>query len=447
MVVCVCVFFFRARMSAKQARDQILRFARSFYRAPTVLARETVGLQYAEFLASLLDSNVLLAGEVPVVASIVEMWIASFKHNDVADRTKPGISTLEGYQEAAFDENSESEKNLRVHRRRVLSVEERNGWRSNMIYISYLVSAAFCRVPGAPFRIARTVHVAINVAEDGSCFYQCLAYALSWIRPRCDWSKEIRPMARTVLSVKEAIITRLTGVNLRRIRETPVLEKYYASIFIKPNMASVVEPILDVLIRDKEIGRDVTTHEKVTIALLMDLMGVKRMPSLSVYNADGTLRQTGFMHFVSNSRKFASDAAIQMAALAYGVQIIVYQLSHRGWALLMGATGVSASNTEIQMEVSRNNGSLQRVACFTGHPIVLLLHVNGDHFQLLSLCPDLHGTTSNGRVGQKGMYIPASIRCSMPPRTLYGEGLTMPPRMPAMQKCMACRGWIPSMDG
>jgi hypothetical protein len=230
----------------------------------------------------------------------------------------------------------------------------------------------------------RIHHVCIDVRDDGTCLFQCLAHSLAFYDTK---------VPDTLLDLKQQMLLRAYGYQFLREKD---IEEY------------------------KRPG--INFGGKLSRAYIMESMALKYS---SEWRKSPTVHGVWIRDMISLSKWKEADTALVMdiAAAAYNVQIILYT-QEAGIGNLRYCT--------------QNNGFH---TTFTGQDVVIMLHSPGRaHFYIVSRYPLMEGMTPDGR-GIQGDPIPPHISIS---EMNIGEGNNQEhhPKMPFLQKCIGCNKFI-----
>lgn len=326
----------------------------------------------------------------------------------------PFISVHTGIQDNVYDERDHSEKAIKEDRYSIARVYQKAELQNLIVY---WIDAAFYmgrQGRGNKLKTHRTDwHLMINVNNDGSCFYQCLAYALLWLMPT------VEQVPKTLLDLKMDIIKRVYGVDITEKTMMGVAKDYLPEHEFRTHV---------------NYGTQKTVVSDSTLKHAAHALGL-------VDNPDGaTFQYTGV---------YADVLAIELASIAYGVQILIYEDETHGPDKMYNKDIVLQKSTARLLGVTQTE-PFQDIHMYSGHPVVILLLDHG-HYYLLSNFPYMDGMTSDG-CGIKLRPVPETIEVGLMPqvRKVVRSQPQEPtndlhPRdffMPAVQKCVSCNKWI-----
>ena len=325
------------------------------------------------------------------------------------------------------------------------NVLEHDNWRSRMLPLGaddmdydrnmgnvfYWLYAAYClgmhmQESGFGFYSKPVkAHYAVDVQGDGSCFYQCLSYGMMWYLPDAGDSPS------SVWKMKLHIIDVLFGIDLFEQAQS-----YNARKRVLPWCKDTVDRILKkVGARDHRSLRAIFKEDEFDISVAANKLGLhKTQRGRWTTSAESDKERE---MWVSHTQQYGDELSIELGSLCFNVQIIVYGCESR------------ESKTATLAHVSMDFDGLVTdwgtpTARYAGKPVIILLRVGegaSAHFNLLSRFPLLNGMNENG-IGNEDELVPHEIEVFP-----LGEDLGTEPghydgKMPAIQRCMACRRWI-----
>lgn len=245
----------------------------------------------------------------------------------------------------------------------------------------------------------------IDVRGDGSCFYQCLIYALMGC------AHDVDTVPDTVLKLKKTIIKKLYGVDVDTKKQ---LEE---SEHIQPLPAY----------RDQIVIANEAEHSDANKRPPPNALSIAKKMGLSAKGNE----------VVSDNGVWGNTFVADLAALAFGVQIIQYQISKLEMSQMMNdedKKNVKAGLQYITMDFAPH-GLFEHV------PVIVLLNQYQYHYCIVSRFPLLkmvwpNGTKENGidrdGMGVEGVQIPPFIELKW-----WNQGAVCA-KMPSIQRCMSC---------
>jgi len=236
----------------------------------------------------------------------------------------------------------------------------------------------------------RIHHVCIDVRDDGSCLFQCLAHSLAFYDTKAP---------DTLLGLKQQML-------LKAYRDD----------------------ILNNKDRNDFQQTDINYGDTMRREDIMESMALK-------YNSEWECTENRMYRrdviSVSTWKNADTNLVLDIAAKAYTKQIILYTQTTRDpqKAGLAYNTRKTYFGKEARVE-----------AKFTGQEVIIILHSPvRAHFYIVSRYPLMQGMTSDGR-GIKGIEIPKHISIR---EMNIGEGnREHHPFMPFLQKCIGCNKFI-----
>lgn len=248
------------------------------------------------------------------------------------------------------------------------------------------------------------VHHIINVRDNGSCLYQCIAYSLMWIY-------DVNQVPRTLLDLKKDLLGKIFGVE---IEDGQSLESHRNEKAVHEFNNAV----------------KISAGQEITLGFVAEYLGL--------VNRDGQIMQ--------HASKWGDDFIMDLASIAYEVQILVYACDNLQDISRNGSSKQALLRHATDREIGED-------AVFVGKPVIIILQSYSNypkptsHFMIVSRYPLLEGVRENG-IGPRGSPIPESIQVKYPE---YNEQdmdakLRKVQELPQMQRCLACNKLV-QLDG
>jgi hypothetical protein len=293
--------------------------------------------------------------------------------------------------ELPYDVNHESEYALKRERNRPLSEQEldSSNW---MKIVEYWIKSAYLIAMDE----GQGKNIAINVVDDGSCFYQCLAYSMMWYLNTSD------KYSSSVLALKMEIISRVYGIDLSKAAgDTDV---------------TTCQPLEEQLENMQKV--------KIKEGLHHILSAGEAVRAMALFKYENS--------WISRTTEWANSTVVEMASVAFGLQVIIYQSDdvHSRVAVLNRVT------MDFDEKYTADGHPDAR---YSGHPVMLLLF-SCNHYYILSRFPLLPGLQKNG-CGIRGEKVPTQLEF-IPLKQEMNIPSKIPASLAALESCMVCNGRI-----
>ena len=168
-------------------------------------------------------------------------------------------------------------------------------WTKKAVYWIHAVHAI--TLPSAS---TRAVCLAVDVAGDGSCFWQCLAYSMMW------YCLEPSAFPSSVRGMKLQIVEWIFSVDLDKYPDA-----YNGKMRVLPVHRAAVDKIVRKVNPGRSLAEPVRDESAFTLGLAAEKLGLRRE------------RQSGL--WVLLTKQHADELCIELASLAYGAQILVFE--------------------------------------------------------------------------------------------------------------------------
>ena len=241
-----------------------------------------------------------------------------------------------------------------------------------------------------PYSTGYTRNIVVDVIADGSCLFQALYY--------CILPFVSREEAEGMIDLHAFKMAILNIISCKRIDE---------------------------LATDSQLER------------LTDVYGVKTRENAASLMGIDLERNT------SKRNEWADDAVMLMAAMAYGVQIILYRSkASTARDVERIADGHTSDTMHVEYVYDTSNKFIGEEPTYSGQNVIILLYeTDRNHYCIISRYPlnPLRGVDEHGR-GERGVLIPRELKLSM--LGYQDEN----PRLVCMERCMRCGKQISDIE-